>query len=202
MLAAVGWVFAGVATPQESPAGDVLRTIMGDVLDVAPEDVDPTSLGLGGLGLFMIMSLAEYANRMQAGGLEVTGASLFDYPGTTDGLTLRPGVGEIDCEFSPIYPAICSFVFPFAEYQAGGEVVTIPGSRSGVERSRPALTGRRVRGRGRPCSSLRRWRGTRRSTTCHRCPGPLGPCRSRLLRAWTRASRPGACTSSSRGRAH
>jgi len=123
---AVGWVFAGVATSEESPAGDVLRTIMGDVLDVAPEDVDPTSLGLGGLGLFMIMSLAEYANRMQADGLEVTGASLFDYLGTTDGLTLWPGAGAIDCGFSPTYPAICSFVFPFAEYQAGGEVVTIP----------------------------------------------------------------------------
>ena len=75
----------------------------------------------------MIMSLAEYANRMQADGLEVTGASLFDYLGTTDGLTLWPGAGAIDCGSSPTYPAICSFVFPFAEYQAGGEVVTIPG---------------------------------------------------------------------------
>lgn len=89
--------------------------------------VDPTAPGLGGLGLFTVMSLAEYANRMQADGLDVTGASLYDHLGTTDGLTLWPGAAAIDCGFSPTYPAICSFVFPFAEYQAGREVVTITG---------------------------------------------------------------------------
>ena len=124
---AVGWVFTGVATPEETPPGDILREIMGNVLGVAPAEVDPTSLGLGGIGLFMIMSLAEYSQRMQADGAEVTGASLYDYLDATDGLTLWPGDQEIDCGLSETYPAICSFTFPFAEYQAGGDVLTIPG---------------------------------------------------------------------------
>ena len=124
---AVGWMFNGVATPEETPAGDILREIMGDVLGVAPADVDPTSLGLGGIGLFMIMSLAEYSQRMLADGSEVTGVSLYDYLGATDGLTLWPGDQPIDCGLSDTYPAVCSFTFPFAEYQAGGNVVTVPG---------------------------------------------------------------------------
>jgi branched-chain amino acid transport system substrate-binding protein len=124
---AVGWVFTGVATPEETPAGDILREIMGTVLEVDPQDVDPTSLGLGGLGLFLIMSLAEYANRMEADGLEVTGAALYDYLEATEGLTLWPGDQAIDCGLSATYPSICSFTFPFAEYQAGGAVLTIPG---------------------------------------------------------------------------
>ena len=124
---AIGWVFTGVATPEETPAGDILREIMGNVLGVAPADVDPTSLGLGGIGLFMIMSLAEYSQRMVADGSEVTGVSLYDYLGATDGLTLWPGDQPIDCGLSDTYPTICSFTFPFAEYQAGGDVVTVPG---------------------------------------------------------------------------
>jgi branched-chain amino acid transport system substrate-binding protein len=124
---AVGWVFTGVATPEETPAGDILRDIMGDVLGVDPADVDPTSLGLGGIGLFMVMSLAEYSQRMRADDLDITGASLYDYLGVTDGLTLWPGDQEIDCGLSDTYPAVCSFTFPFAEYLAGGDVVTIPG---------------------------------------------------------------------------
>ena len=124
---AVGWIFTGVATPEETPAGDILREIMGDVLGVAPAEVDPTSLGLGGIGLFMTMSLAEYSQRMLADGSEVTGASMYDYLGATDGLTLWPGDQPIDCGLSDAYPTICSFTFPFAEYQAGGNVVTVPG---------------------------------------------------------------------------
>ena len=73
------------------------------------------------------MSLAEYSQRMQADGAEVTGASLYDYLGTADGLTLWPGDQEIDCGLSADYPTICSFTFPFAEYQAGGAVLTVPG---------------------------------------------------------------------------
>ena len=124
---AVGWVFTGVATPEQTPAGDILDEIMGNVLGVAPEEVDATSLGLGGLGLFMIMSLAEYANRMDADGQDVTGTSLYSYLQETDGLSLWPGDQAIDCGFSETYPTICSFTFPFAEYKAGGLVETIPG---------------------------------------------------------------------------
>ncbi len=124
---AVGWVFTGVATAEETPTSDILREIMGNVLGVAPADVDPTSLGLGGLGLFLIMSMAEYANRMDADGTDVTGAALYTYLQETTGLTLWPGDGEIACGYSEKYPSICSFTFPFAEYKAGGLIETIPG---------------------------------------------------------------------------
>jgi branched-chain amino acid transport system substrate-binding protein len=124
---AVGWIFTGVATPEETPTTAILREIMGNVLDVPPEEVDPTSLGLGGLGLFLIMSLAEYANRMEADGIEVTAENLYGYLQDTSGLTLWPGDQEIACGLSPTYPSICSFTFPFAEYKAGGLVETVPG---------------------------------------------------------------------------
>lgn len=124
---AVGWIFTGVATPEETPTTAILREIMGNVLDIAPEEVDPTSLGLGGLGLFLIMSLAEYANRMDAEGIEVTGTNVYSYLQDTTGLTLWPGDQPIDCGLSEAYPSICSFTFPFAEYKAGGLVETVPG---------------------------------------------------------------------------
>jgi branched-chain amino acid transport system substrate-binding protein len=124
---AVGWIFTGVATPEETPTTAILREIMGNVLDIAPEEVDPTSLGLGGLGLFLIMSLAEYANRMEAEGIEVTADNLYGYLQETPGLTLWPGDQEIACGLSETYPSICSFTFPFAEYKAGGLVETVPG---------------------------------------------------------------------------
>jgi len=124
---AIGWNFTGVATPQDTPKTAILRDIMANVLGVEPADVDPTSLGLGGIGLFMAMSLAEYSNRMVADGQDVSGASLYSYLQDTEGLALWPGDGKIDCGLSEVYPTICSFTFPFAEYKAGGAVETIPG---------------------------------------------------------------------------
>ena len=124
---AVGWVFTGVATQADTPALAILQAIMAPVLGVDASEVDSTALGLGGLALFEIMSLAVYANTMQADGQEITGASLYDYLKTTKGLMLWPGTGAVECGLSPDYPAICSFTFPFAEYTAGGKVLTVPG---------------------------------------------------------------------------
>ena len=124
---AVGWTFIGVATQEESPELLILQDIMGPVLGVAPADVDSTALGLGGLGIFLIMSLTVYANMMEADGSEITGQSIFDYLGSADGLGLWPGGATIDCGASAKYPTICSFTFPFAEYLEGGEVLTIEG---------------------------------------------------------------------------
>ena len=124
---AVGWVFTGVQTQQDTPELAVLKEILAPVLKVPAAEVDSAALGLGALALFEIMSLAVYADTLQADGKPVTGASVFAFLGATKGLKLWPGQGSVDCGASPKYPSICSFTFPFAEYKAGGQVLTIPG---------------------------------------------------------------------------
>lgn len=124
---AIGWSFTGVQTQEDTPALAILEDIMAPVLGVEPSEVDSTALGLGGLALFEIMSLATYADTMQADGQDITGESIYAYLQTTPALKLWPGNGAVDCGLSADYPSICSFTFPFAEYQAGGQVLTIPG---------------------------------------------------------------------------
>ena len=124
---AVGWTFAGIQTDEDTPEQEILRDILSPALGIAPEEVDPNALGLGGLGLIMAMSLATYANAVADGGGDVTGASLYDYLATAEGLELWPSGSLVDCGAADAYPSICSFTFPFAEYQEGGDVVTVPG---------------------------------------------------------------------------
>ena len=124
---ALGWTFIGVQTQEKTPELAVLQEILAPVLKVKPEEVDSTALGLGGLGLIMAMSLAEYADIMQASGTAVTGASLYKFLSNATDLALWPAGAPISCGKAPTYPSICSFVFSFAEYQAGGKVVTIKG---------------------------------------------------------------------------
>lgn len=124
---AVGWSFIGVATPEDTPKTDIVREIMGNVLKIDPAEVDTTSLGFGGTGLSMAMSLAEYTNRMAADGQGVTGESLYAYLQEAQGLTIWPGDLAVDCGLAEVYPTICSFTFPFGEYKAGGSIETIPG---------------------------------------------------------------------------
>lgn len=124
---AIGWNFVGVAGEEVTPELAILQDIMAPALGVAPDEVDSTSLGLGALGLIGIMSLAKYADMMAADGDEVTGASLFDYLGTTTGLTQWPGGSPIECGSAAKYPTICAFIFPVSEYVAGGSIETIAG---------------------------------------------------------------------------
>ncbi len=124
---AVGWSFVGASTQEETPESAILAEVLAPALGVAPEDVDSASLGLGGLGLLGIMSLAEYANLIAGQGDEVTGASLYAYLGSSTGLRLWPGGAEMECGAAPKYPSICSFTLPVSEYLAGGSVVTIEG---------------------------------------------------------------------------
>ena len=124
---AIGWNFVGVATQKDTPTLAILQEIMGPVLDLDPEEVDSTSLGLGGLGLVMTMSVATFGNRVAADGGEVTGASIYELLGSADDLSSWPGTSPIDCGAAPKYPAVCAFVFPIAEYTEGGEVRTVEG---------------------------------------------------------------------------
>jgi branched-chain amino acid transport system substrate-binding protein len=124
---AVGWNFVGVATRADTPGQRLLQEIMAPVLGVEPDEVDQSSLGLGALGLFLVMSIADYAHQVAETGGEVTGASIRDHLATADGLLLWPGNSPVTCGAAPAYPSICSFTFPVAEYVAGGEVRTIEG---------------------------------------------------------------------------
>ena len=124
---ALGWTFVGVQTDEDTPERAILQDILAPALEVEPEEVDPTALGLGGLGTIMTMSLAMYANAIAAEGEEVTAASLYEYLATTPGLEQWPSGTAVDCGAADAYPSICAFTFPFAEYQEGGEVITVPG---------------------------------------------------------------------------
>jgi branched-chain amino acid transport system substrate-binding protein len=121
-----GWFFTGVSTQQDSPELAILEEIVAPTQGVDPSEVDSTSLGLGGLALFEIMSLATWANMMSADGDDITGRSIYDYVANTPGLQLWPNGAEVKCGASTAQPAICSFTFPFAEYK-DGKVTTVPG---------------------------------------------------------------------------
>ncbi len=124
---AIGWSFVGVQTQKDTPELAILQNILSPALGVPPEKVDSTALGLGALSLIETMSLAMYANAIQANGDEVTGASLYSYLGKTPGLEQWPSGTPVDCGLAVKYPAICSFTFPVSQYVAGGKVTTIPG---------------------------------------------------------------------------
>ena len=117
----------GVQTDEDTPERAILVDLMSTALDIDPSQVDPNGLGLGGLGLIMAMSLAEYSNAMAAEGMEVTGQALYDFVGTSTDLKLWPDGADIDCGAAAAYPTVCSFTFPFAEYVGDGEVLTVPG---------------------------------------------------------------------------
>lgn len=123
---AIGWNFVGVSTRADTDASRLVQEIMAPVLGVDAAEVDQASLGLGALGLYMVMSLATYANEVAVDG-EVTGVAIRDHLATAEGLKLWPGTSPISCGASASYPSICSFTFPFAEYVEGGEVRTIEG---------------------------------------------------------------------------
>ena len=57
----------------------------------------------------------------------MTGPSLYEFMATTAGLEQWPSGTPVDCGAAEAYPSICAFSFPFAEYEAGGDVVTVPG---------------------------------------------------------------------------
>jgi branched-chain amino acid transport system substrate-binding protein len=126
---ALGWLFVGVQSDRDTPERKAMQQIMAPVLKIPADKIAGNVLGLGGLGLLGVMSLADYANAMAKGGKEVTAKGLYDFLGTAKDLTLWPqGAGAaIECGASPKYPSICSFTFPFAEVVKGGKVETVKG---------------------------------------------------------------------------
>lgn len=134
---AMGWMFAGLAEDADTPERDLQRRLLAPVLGAPEDEVTNASYGLGGLGYLMYMSLVEAAGKMVEEGLEVTGRSLFDYVKAGNGLTLFASESALECGAVAAYPAVCSFVFPFAEYKGDGVVGPVPGL--GLVDSKPYL---------------------------------------------------------------
>jgi branched-chain amino acid transport system substrate-binding protein len=116
---ALGWTFLGAQTNEETPANALIREIMAPVLGVAADEVDPSSLGLGGLGIIQAMTLAKFADAIATNGDEVTGRSLYDYFATTRE-SIWPSGLPIECAKAASYPSVCTFEFPVIEYVEGG----------------------------------------------------------------------------------
>ena len=123
---AVGWYFAGVGEPVESPTTEAFNAI----IEPAYGPDAAVSLGVGAIGITQIMSLARVANRIAEEGGEVTGSSIYERLGTSNDILNFPNDSPLECGASPTYPSICNFEFPVGEYVAGGKIVTVPGFES------------------------------------------------------------------------
>ncbi len=119
---ATGWYFAGLAEEKDTPERAVLKRTLAPVMGIPEEEVTAASLGLGGLGYVLWMSLIDYGQKMVAEGTDLTGESLYSFLKSAEGLYLFGGVTPIACGSNTSYPAVCSFVFPFATYLGDGKV--------------------------------------------------------------------------------
>ncbi len=124
---ATGWYFAGLPEDRDTPERALLAKLLAPVMGISEDEVTPTGLGLGGLGYTMWMSLYDYGQKMVAAGTELTGASLFDFLKSSTDLFLFGGQTPIACGSEAKYPAVCSFVFPFAMYKGDGVVGPVDG---------------------------------------------------------------------------
>lgn len=127
---ALGWSFVGIASEQEGPELDILQEVIAPAMGVEPTDVDPTALGLGGLGFVTMMSVASFGNLLAESGGEVTGTGIYEFIGTGEDLMVWPGGPSdavIQCGAAENYSAICAYTNPVSEYTESGEVLTIPG---------------------------------------------------------------------------
>jgi len=127
---AQGWIFAGAGENTDSPDDELIRTMLAPALNVAPDQVDTASLGLGILGLIGAMSLAKFAYLIAEAGDEVTGAGLYQFMGASNQVDFWPSGPTKACGAAPNYPSICSFDFPVAEYRPGEGVRALTGLAS------------------------------------------------------------------------
>ncbi len=120
---AEGWYFIGASTEESgTPEADDLQAILQSL-----GFTNSTELGLGGLGVTGMLSLATIANMMAADGEEVTGASIYETLGASDGAVNWPDGFPFSCGSAPAYPTVCNFIFPIATYVPGTGIETVPG---------------------------------------------------------------------------
>jgi ABC-type branched-subunit amino acid transport system substrate-binding protein len=120
---AVGWYFVGAATT-ETDTPEALDT--QEILKLQGFTI-PSEMGLGGLGMTGLLTLATIANGMAAAGEDVTGASIYETLGASVDLVNWPDANPLACGSVATIPTICNFTFPIATYISGTGVETVPG---------------------------------------------------------------------------
>ncbi|MFK7917615.1 MAG: ABC transporter substrate-binding protein [Ilumatobacter sp.] len=123
---AVGWYFIGVGAQQDTPSAFEFDEIIEPTYGA---DAD-SSLGVGALGITQLMSLARVANDIAADGGEVTGAAIYERMSTSTDILNFPNDSPLTCGSSEAYPSVCNFEFPIGFYEAGGQILTVPGFES------------------------------------------------------------------------
>ncbi len=124
---ALGWMFAGLAQDDDSAERRLQRMLLAPVMGVEESEITTASYGLGGLGYLMYMTLVDAAQQMVVDGIDVTGSSLYDYVRAGNGTTLFASTSPLECGSVTSHPAVCSFVFPFAEYKGSGVIGPVDG---------------------------------------------------------------------------
>ena len=64
---------------------------------------------------------------MAEGGGDVTGASIYETLGASDGIVNWPEGNPLACGSVASIPTICAFTFPIATYLSGEGIQTVPG---------------------------------------------------------------------------
>ncbi len=119
-----GWYFVGAAT---DVTGTPTRDDTQAILELQGF-TKPSEMGLGGLAMTSLLTLATIANGMADAGDDVTGASIYETLGTSTDLVNWPDANPLACGSVASIPTICNFTFPIAGYVAGtGAVETVPG---------------------------------------------------------------------------
>ena len=120
---ATGWYFIGGQTERTgTPAAEDYQAIL-DMLGYT----NTTELGLGNLAVTGLLTLASIANGMADEGADVTGASIYETLGASDGLVNWPDSNPLACGSVASLPTICAFTFPVATYVSGEGIQTVPG---------------------------------------------------------------------------
>ena len=120
---AEGWYFIGASTEETgTPEADDLQVILQSL-----GFTNSTELGLGGLAATGLLSLALIAETVAADGGDVTGASIYEALGASDGVVNWPDRNPFACGAAAAYPTICNFIFPIATWTPGVGVETVPG---------------------------------------------------------------------------
>jgi branched-chain amino acid transport system substrate-binding protein len=120
---ATGWYFVGAQTERE---GTPEAADLGAILESLGY-TNSTELGLGALGVTGLLTLATIANSMAEGGADVTGASIYETLGASDGVVNWPEGNTLACGSVASIPTICNFTFPIATYLSGEGIQTVPG---------------------------------------------------------------------------
>ena len=120
---ATGWYFVGGQTERTgTPEAEDYQAIL-DTLGYS----NTTELGLGNLAVTGLLTLATIANGMADEGADVTGASIYETLGASDGLVNWPDDNPLACGSVATLPTICAFTFPIATYVSGDGIQTVPG---------------------------------------------------------------------------